>query len=172
MLNAKLKPIESSDERAAPRYRLLLQASAGTPETGVNDIVIHDLSATGFLIECQEALATGAELGLDLPGASLVTGDIVWSSGNFYGGEFRAPLTADILAQARSSSPVLWPDFVPKSAANRSAEESTAELQAAVGSPDVATDERLPIAQRTLIITGASILLWTPIALGIWSAVS
>ena len=173
MQNAKLKPIESDEERSATRFRLLLQASAETPDAGVTDIVIHDLSATGFLIECLEPLGTGTELTLELPGVQPVTGDVVWSSGNFYGGEFRSVLGMSALAEARSSSPVRWPEFVPTSAADRGpAEVSAPAEQQILTHADDALDSRLPPAHRLLIITGASILLWTPIAFGIWSAVS
>jgi hypothetical protein len=172
-LDARLKPIESAEERSAARYRLLIQASAEAPEIGVMNIVVHDLSATGFLIQCLEPLGSGAELSLELPGVQAVTGDIVWSSGNFYGGEFRTNLSMSALAQARSSSPVLWPDFVPKSAADRGAVQTEASIDVEdLSQAAEPSDGRLPIGYRMLIIVGASILLWTPIALGIWSAVS
>jgi len=163
LLNAKLKPIESDEERGAKRYRLLLQASAEAPEIGLTDVVIHDLSATGFLIECGERLATGTEINLELPGPSFVAGEVLWSSGNFFGGEFSAPLDGAALASARSTSPVIWPDFVAKSAANRIG---------VIGEVPDEHGKRLPFGGRLLVITGASLLLWLPIGLGVWSAVS
>lgn len=171
MLNAKLKPVENDEERSAHRYRLLLRASAESVGIGAADVVVHDLSATGFLIECEQELEPRAELNLELPGATLVTGDIVWSSGNFFGGEFRTPLSPSVLAEARSNSPVVWPDFVPKSAADRIENDASTVETPELGSAEAA-ETRLPLGQRTLIVVGASILLWVPIAFGIWSAIS
>ena len=163
MLNAKLKPIESDEERSAKRFRLLLQASAEAPEIGLTDVIVHDLSATGFLIECEGGLPTGAEINLELPGPSFVAGEVIWSSGNFSGGEFTAPLSGAALANARSSSPVVWPEFVAKSAADR---VSVGEGLAQDPEP------RLPFGGRLLVITGASLLLWVPIGWGVWTLIS
>ncbi len=172
MLNAKLKAVAFTDEeRSARRFRLLLPASAETAEAGLVDVSLHDLSATGFLIECAEPLSVGSEISLELPGIGSATGDVVWASGRFIGGEFRKALPPSALSTARASSPVLWPDFTPTSAAHRGA-EAVAEQEAEVplvAEPAIA-DTRLPVARRVQVIVGASILLWTPLAFGLWSA--
>jgi hypothetical protein len=172
LFNAKLKPIETSEERGARRFRLLLHASAELGGSSLVDIVIHDLSSTGFLIECPDALGAHAEVTLELPGAGSVVGDVVWASGNFYGGEFRTRLDRAALDAARTSSTVIWPEFTPKSAADRIAETSeTLRLAEHEPQPEPiasVADNRLPVARRMQIITGASLLLWMPVALGAW----
>ncbi len=167
MLNAKLKPIETDEERGADRYRLLLPASIETAEADAGDAIIRDLSSGGFLIECGTQLAVGAEVTLEIPGAGVAVGDIIWASGSFSGGEFRKPLTLAELAAARSSSAVVWPDFVPRSAADRDAPAGETPLVHQVR----VEDSRLPLAHRFQIIVGASVLLWVPIFFGIWSLV-
>jgi hypothetical protein len=171
LFNAKLKPIETNEERSAQRFGLLLQSSAEAAGGSLVDIVIHDLSATGFLIECTQPLGNRAQVTLELPGAGPVTGDVVWASGNFFGGEFRSTLDRAALDAARSSSPVVWPEFVPKSAADR-APIVTEPLVGEATPVEMPGDDRLPVARRMQIIVGASLLLWAPLALGIWTAVS
>lgn len=167
MLSAKLKAV-SDEERGAQRFRLLLQASAETRETGLVDVSIHDLSVTGFLIECSDTLGIGDEISLEIPGVGTATGDLVWSSGRFFGGEFRRPLPAAALASAQGSSPVLWADFVPTSAADRSLGPLLVE-PAPRPSEAVQHDDRLPIGWVLQIVVAASILFWTPLALALWS---
>jgi hypothetical protein len=170
VLNAKLKPI-SDEERSAHRFRLLLQASAGITETGLVDVSIHDLSATGFLLECDESIQVGTEVSLEIPSVGSALGDVVWTSGRFSGGEFRTPLPSSAIASARSTSRVVWPDFAQKSAANREPEPLLPVIQDQTrAAAAMAIDDRLPLARRMQIIVGASILLWTPLALGIWTA--
>jgi hypothetical protein len=169
VLNAKLKPVWSDEERSADRYRLLLEANAGLPEAGTQAVRIHDLSATGFLLESDAALEVGTEISLDIPGAGAAAGDVVWSSGSFAGGQFREMLSPDALAAARSGSRVVWPDFARKSAADRASETSAPAI--ADDRAQAVADERWPLPRRLQFIVGASVLLWTPVALGIWAAV-
>jgi len=165
VLNAKLKPVWSDEERGADRYRLLLEAQAGLPEAGTQAVRIHDLSATGFLLEAEAALDIGAEVSLDIPGAGAAVGDIVWSSGAFAGGQFRSPLAADALAAARSGSRVIWPDFVPTSVADRSPDIAPSPEEVA---PTTApADGRWPIGARVRFIVGSSLVLWSALALGL-----
>ena len=167
MLNAKLKAV-SDEERSARRFRLLLDASAETSATGLVDVRIHDLSATGFLIECSEALGIGDEVSLEIPGVGPATGDVVWTSGRFFGGAFRRPLVSSALASAQARSPVLWADFVPTSVADRNLGPP---LVQPVPQPNETGkhDDRLPIGWVLQIVVGASVLFWTPLALALWS---
>lgn len=163
MLQAKLKPIRSNDERSSTRYRLLLSASAEAAEIGLVDITIRDLSSTGFLVECNERLVPGTEITLELPDGTFSVGEIVWTSGNFFGGEFRIPLSIAALASARLISPVVGP-LAP-------VPESVDRHQEDAGAVDPEErDARLPVGRRILIIVGTSVLLWVPIAVGIWLA--
>jgi hypothetical protein len=105
MLNAKLKPVWSDEERGADRYRLLIEASADVAEAGTQAVSIHDLSATGFLLESDASLPVGAEISLDIPGAGTGAGDVVWTSGRFAGGQFRKPLASEVLAGGPRGEP-------------------------------------------------------------------
>lgn len=170
MLNAKLKPVWSGDERGAARYRLLIEASADVSDAGTQAVSIHQLSATGFLLEAQDDLPVGTEVDLDIPGAGQAQGEVVWSFGRFAGGQFRSPLTPDTLKAARSGSRVVWPEFVPTSAADRAAE--IVEPATVPHSDETVANDRWPLRKRVQLIVGASMLLWTPVALAIWVAVS
>ena len=161
--SAQLKYSGSSDERGAERYRLLLPASAEKPGSGVMDIIVHDLSTSGFLIETQAPLGVGSEILLDVPGAGSVAAEVAWNSGNFFGGQFNAPLSPSAVTAAFAASRVVWPNFTTGSAADRIEPPETVQ-------PGAQVDGRHPLPVRLRIITGLSLLLWVPIAGVLWAA--
>jgi transcriptional regulator with XRE-family HTH domain len=65
------------------------------------NVTIHNISATGLLLETGLDLATGEQLALDLPEAGSVEATIMWRSEQLYGCAFAAPLGAAALAAAQ-----------------------------------------------------------------------
>lgn len=79
-------------DRREPRLRLLLDAQ-GTPSSGKpTDVLIHNISPTGLLIECAVDLASGESLQIDLPELGPTAAAIVWASGRLFGCEFVQPI--------------------------------------------------------------------------------
>lgn len=111
MANVKIQSLIDEDDRAGVRYRLLLDASIEHDRDGLTDVVIHDLSATGLLLETKASLPEQSEITIDLPGAGTAVARIVWSSGTFRGGQFSAPLTETAVKVAHRQSKVVWPAF-------------------------------------------------------------
>jgi hypothetical protein len=94
------------DDRQAPRYRLLLKATAKNTSGSSRGCLVHDLSTHGFLIETDAPLELGSDFALDLPGLDNVEAQIVWNEGNHFGGRFRAPLPRAALDKALRASVV------------------------------------------------------------------
>jgi hypothetical protein len=172
--SAQLKYTASADERGAERFRLLLPASAEKPGSDLFDIIVHDLSTGGLLVETQAPLSIGSEILLDIPGAGSVAAEVAWNSDDFFGGQFHKPLSPSAVTAAFAASRVVWPNFTSGSSADRA--------QAPTGQPHLAPAEiartgapdrsRHPLHVRLKIIIGASLLLWTPIAAALWVALA
>jgi len=82
----------SDERRGSPRKKLRLNASgAGTPGDQTQ-VVVHDISETGLLLETSLMLAQGEQLDVIMPdtGARRVT--VVWASGHYFGCEFAEPI--------------------------------------------------------------------------------
>ena len=99
-------------DRREPRLKLALDAQ-GTPSSGkATDVLIHNISPTGLLMECAAELAPGETLEIELPEFGPTPATIVWASGRLFGCEFARPI----------------PDAAISAAMLRSAGEGTAEI--------------------------------------------
>lgn len=87
---------QSRDERRT----LLLDAEGKTVSGGAAAVQIHNLSATGLLIECAAALDDDETIAIDLPHAGPTLARVVWSSGRLHGCQFARPLAKAILNAA------------------------------------------------------------------------
>ncbi|GMN01887.1 helix-turn-helix domain-containing protein [Erythrobacter sp. MTPC3] len=114
VLKAHLNPSPSvSDERGNPRREMQLQTSAAQAGAAEANVTVHNLSATGMLLETDIALDQGEMISVKLPEAGRVTAKIVWANERLYGCEFRKQLdesaiaaaqTTDMLGRARGAS--------------------------------------------------------------------
>ncbi len=150
---ARLERVESRNRRGAPRRQLSLGALL--PETG-DEAVIHDLSATGMLIETKADLVTFEQLHLDLPEVGPTVATVMWNSGHYFGCEFHGPIPQVAISAALLRSPF-----------NATATAATV----AVANEDLdqaeAKDDRYPFRVRLRVILGLSIALWMLI---LWAA--
>lgn len=91
-------PPESSESPRPPRRRLLLEASgalsSGTPAA----VLIHNVSATGLLLETGTPLTEGERIDIDLPDVGATPATIVWSDAKFHGGHFDTELSVGVLS--------------------------------------------------------------------------
>jgi transcriptional regulator with XRE-family HTH domain len=102
-------PIPADNQRsAAPRPQrraLWLETSgffAGAEPDGIEaNVTVHNISATGLLLETGLTLNEGEQLALDLPEAGAVTATVVWQSERLYGCAFARPLGPAALAAAQ-----------------------------------------------------------------------
>ena len=94
-------PAATDTQRASPRRALRLEASGLAPDGAEANVVIHNISAAGLLLETALELASGEELALDLPEAGIVSAVIVWRSERLYGCAFEQALGPAALAAAQ-----------------------------------------------------------------------
>ncbi len=93
----ELSPEGSGTPRPA-RRQLQLQVSGGLPSGSATAVLIHNVSATGLLIETETALSEGERIDIDLPDIGLTPATIIWSDEKFHGGHFDTPLAVAVLS--------------------------------------------------------------------------
>jgi len=100
------QPDPAPGQRAAPRRALRLETS-GYAAAGPANVIVHNLSAIGLLLETDLLLCEGEELALELPEAGVVSAIVVWRSERLYGCAFAAALPPAALAaaQLRAAAP-------------------------------------------------------------------
>jgi hypothetical protein len=107
---AHFEELEPRERRRAARRALRLGIGPTDPETGIEQVRIHDLSLSGALLETSIPMLVGAIFEFDFPEAGLVEAEIVWSSGEFYGAQFSLPISPSALSAALLQSQPRQPD--------------------------------------------------------------
>jgi PilZ domain len=87
------------DARGASRRKLQLdvQASAGNLDANV---LVHNISTSGLLIETGQLLEIGETIEVDLPHVGLTRANIVWSTSDFYGCKFASEISSAAVSSA------------------------------------------------------------------------
>lgn len=177
MILARLQPREASERRVAPRRQLKLDVVGTVRSVGDIEVAVHDLSATGLLIEAAADLQVGDRLEVAIDGASAAEAVVVWTSGRFFGCEFprtlsKSALSAAELRSAPQRPPMAQADSAP--AQNFQLEQRprlefdfTPSNQTV---PDEATrpDPDLSPGNKLLILLGLSLTGWALVALMVW----
>ena len=150
-IQARLETLDANSRRAAPRRKLRL---GSTLSEGGQDVVIHDLSVTGVLLQTSAKLEPFDDLEIDLPEVGPTNAFVVWSSGEYFGCEFARPIPRAAISAALLRSPIAPAPPAP-------AEAEVLELE------DEAQPDKLSLPIRMRVIVGVSIALWTAI---LWAA--
>ena len=99
VISAHFEPSLETGEAPRPdRRRLELKVSGALPSGDAADVLIHNVSATGLLLETETALSEGERIDIDLPELGPTPATIVWSDEKFHGGHFDTPLSAGVLS--------------------------------------------------------------------------
>ncbi|WP_296679317.1 helix-turn-helix domain-containing protein [Novosphingobium sp.] len=100
------------------RRRLMLETAGETADGDVADVTVHNVSASGLLLETAVALSPNEVIEVDLPEAGLQAARVVWSDGAFHGCRFDADISAAALSaiELRSLSPAMPAGSVPSEA--------------------------------------------------------
>jgi transcriptional regulator with XRE-family HTH domain len=88
-------------ERGTARHQMRLRVRSAAPAGEAGDVLIHNLSATGLLLESASPLAVGDEIVVELPEAATSTAKVVWASGRFFGCAFDQQLSAAAVSAAQ-----------------------------------------------------------------------
>ena len=91
----------ASDPRGAHRRTLRLGVTGHFGHGSPGTVTVHNISATGLLIETAVPLAEGDQFAVELPEAGEQTAQIVWASAPMYGCRFAEPLTTAALSAAQ-----------------------------------------------------------------------
>ncbi|WP_439568816.1 helix-turn-helix domain-containing protein [Sphingopyxis sp.] len=95
------KMAPAGDKARSARRRLRLQVH-GTRAAGGDVIVsVHNISATGLLLEGDVALTQGDGIDIVLPHAGSTRARVIWASGALYGCEFETPVSPATLSAAQ-----------------------------------------------------------------------
>jgi transcriptional regulator with XRE-family HTH domain len=90
-----------ADGREAARYELRLPSEVAGAEGATSPVLIHNLSATGLLLETDLDLMLGDRLIVGLPELGEVPAEVVWRSEDLVGCRFLDPLPGTALSAAR-----------------------------------------------------------------------
>ncbi|MGF7155222.1 helix-turn-helix domain-containing protein [Novosphingobium gossypii] len=97
---------DAAGQPRAERRRLLLETQ-GSLQSGVStQVVLHNFSETGVLLESDVDLEIGETLELDLPDAIHTRARVIWASGKLYGCAFETPIPSATLRAAQLRSAV------------------------------------------------------------------
>jgi PilZ domain len=155
VLRARLAASQASNRRFSPRRTLQLQS---TIAEGEEDVIIHDISHTGLLLETDAFFSERQLLDVELPEVGLAKASVVWRSGRYVGCRFVKPLSRAAISAALLRNPITRPQPSDE-------ERAWEQLGKLCEVPEA--DGGLSFATRMRVIAGASILLW---ALILWTA--
>ncbi len=155
------------DGRGARRRKLSLE-SQGTTSSGIAaDVVIHNISTTGLLIETSVNLSIGEVLAVEVPHAGATLAVIMWNSGNLFGCEFVAPVPNAAISASLLRNPIEQPSIAPAIETQPLPEGSGKVENDADAYAGATQNAQLPIRTRALVIVGSSLVAWTLIILAI-----
>ena len=148
-------PTVAENRRYSARRSLRLGSVLS--DSGV-EIVIHDISATGMLIETSQELTTGETLVINLPDRGATPATVAWCSGQYFGCEFElsipvATLSAALLRSSPLDSKAPIQSGPDLSMLNRLVSETVKE-----NAP--VKDDRYSLRTRGLVILGLCGLSW------------
>jgi transcriptional regulator with XRE-family HTH domain len=102
VIHAHLEESAQTAGRSREQRRTLLLETQGVTTLGdAAHVLIHNVSATGLLLETQVALEAGQQLTIDLPQAGATLATVMWQSGHLFGCQFDAQITTAVLSAAQ-----------------------------------------------------------------------
>lgn len=84
-----------------PRRKLLLEARGTLGPDNEANVLIHNVSESGLLMESQAELKIGEKIDIEMPHAGVTRAKIIWNSGNLYGCQFDVPVSSATLSAAQ-----------------------------------------------------------------------
>lgn len=162
-LTATLASLETlQDDRRRVRRTLRLEVAAASEGRTLDQVVAHNISETGLLVETDADLSLGEMLSVDLPTGSR-SAEIVWSSDRLFGCKFLEEARPSIVSAALLRAP-----FGEVGATNP-VRETSALLVSDEDAGGVAHLEKSDLSLRTRawLILGLACLSWTAIGAGV-----
>lgn len=104
---------KTGERRSSERRKLFLETHGVSASARPAQVVIHDLSAEGFLMESSAAIAVGDHLEVSIPEAGSVEATAVWKSGRYCGCKFAEPISGAAVSAAELRSHPSPPQTTP-----------------------------------------------------------
>jgi hypothetical protein len=151
-LVARLYRSHPDERRDAKRHASELDATVRTANGAPSDVLIHDLSTTGFRMETREELQEDSIVWLGIVGAGINGATVTRRDAGGYGCRFLVPITGTQLAA--TLSPVSTVIAAPWN-------------QREADAADIPEVKKLPHRMRLAIIVFGSLALWAALILGL-----
>jgi hypothetical protein len=149
VLSAQLEPSgRKVDRRNSDRRVLKLRVPGSTSSGNGAPVLIHDISASGLLIQTEAVIDVGTILEIQLPEVGPQAATVVWSRDEFFGCEFQSPLSKAGLSAALLQS--------------YAGQERRTGAQSSEPAYPTETD-KLPRNSRLAIIIALAIASWTAV---------
>ena len=149
--------------RSSPRRRLNLEVTGAVPDGPAAEVIIHEISPTGLLVETLAELAYGEELDVCLPQAGRTRAKVIWNRGQYFGCQFKQPISSAALSAAMLRSRPIEaqrPDDFP-------------QTNTAFREPDRTDGLRRPplsFGAKMRVSLGLAIACWAVIGVAVWAA--
>jgi len=136
-VEAQLDILQATTRRGAARREVTLRGRGAGAAGTATEVLIHNLSESGVLLESATKLAVGEKIVIDLPDLERISAKVVWASDELFGCAFDRPVphAAVSAAQLRSA-----PD---KRSAARPATQAANDPYSEAGEPFGARLKRL-----------------------------
>lgn len=95
-----------SGKRQSIRRNLRLETQGVSAAHGATEVLVHNISMSGLLLESRLPLAPNEEISIELPHAGTTAARVIWASGELYGCEFDVALSAGALSAVELRSTV------------------------------------------------------------------
>lgn len=95
----------TSERRVALRRTLQLTVRGETPTGDSAQVLIHDISVTGLLLETSADLLIGETIEVDVPEGGPMSAIVMWNSGRFFGCQFHGRISPAAVSAAVLRSP-------------------------------------------------------------------
>ena len=96
---------EAGERRSATRRKLRLESEGYVSSAPQTQVVIHDLSEEGLLVESPVPLEQGESIEVVIPEAGTTQAQVAWTSGRFFGCKFSNPISTAAVSAALLQSP-------------------------------------------------------------------
>jgi hypothetical protein len=96
---------EAGERRSSSRRKLNLEVEGASASASQTQVVIHDLSEDGLLVESPISLEQGETIDVVIPEAGTAQAQVAWSSGRFFGCKFNSPISTAAVSAALLRSP-------------------------------------------------------------------
>jgi hypothetical protein len=95
----------TSERRVALRRTLQLTVRGETPTGDSAQVLVHDISVTGLLLETSADLLIGETIEVDVPEGGPTSAIVMWNSGRFFGCQFHGRISPAAVSAAVLRSP-------------------------------------------------------------------